>query len=328
MKKPILSGMRPTGKLHLGNLHGALINWLELQNRGDYDCYYFVADWHALTSDYNDTEMVRVNTIDMVIDWLSVGLDPQRSTLFVQSSIKEHAELFLLLTIITPLSWLERNPTYREMRAELADKDLATYGFLGYPVLQAADIIMYKAYGVPVGVDQLPHVELTREIARRFNFLYGEVFPIPEPLLTVVPKLLGIDGRKMSKSYDNSIYISDRGEQLTQKVASMFTDPQRMRKRDPGRPELCNVFTFHELYSTDISVIQIADACRTACIGCTDCKGQLASRLAVSLKPVHERRDYYMAHRGEVLEILRDGEAKAREIARATMAEVRDALKI
>jgi len=299
-----------------------------LQNRGDYDCYYFVADWHALTSDYNDTEMIRANTIDMVIDWLSVGLDPQRSTLFVQSSIKEHAELFLLLTIITPLAWLERNPTYKEMRAELAGKDLATYGFLGYPVLQAADIIMYKAYGVPVGVDQLPHIELTREIARRFNFLYGEVFPIPEPLLTVVPKLLGIDGRKMSKSYDNSIYISDRGEQLSQKVASMFTDPQRIRKSDPGRPELCNVFTFHELYSPDISVIQIADACRTACIGCTDCKGQLASRLAVSLEPVHERQDYYMAHREEVLEVLRGGEAKAREIARATMAEVRDALKI
>ena len=328
MKKPILSGMRPTGKLHLGNLHGALINWLELQNRGDYDCYYFVADWHALTSDYNDTEMVRANTIDMVIDWLSVGLDPQRSTLFVQSSIKEHAELFLLLTIITPLAWLERNPTYKEMRAELAGKDLATYGFLGYPVLQAADIIMYKAYGVPVGVDQLPHIELTREIARRFNFLYGEVFPIPEPLLTAVPKLLGIDGRKMSKSYDNSIYISDRGEQLSQKVASMFTDPQRMRKRDPGRPELCNVFTLHELYSPEASVLQIADACRTACIGCTDCKGQLASRLAVSLEPVHERQDYYMAHREEVLEVLRGGEAKAREIARATMAEVRDALKI
>jgi len=328
LKKPILSGMRPTGKLHLGNLHGALINWLELQNRGDYDCYYFVADWHALTSDYNDTEMIRVNTIDMVIDWLSVGLDPQRSTLFVQSSIKEHAELFLLLTIITPLAWLERNPTYKEMRAELADKDLATYGFLGYPVLQAADIIMYKAYGVPVGVDQLPHIELTREIARRFNFLYGEVFPIPEPLLTAVPKLLGIDGRKMSKSYENSIYISDRGEQLSQKVASMFTDPQRIRKSDPGRPELCNVFTFHELYSPEISVLQIADACRTACIGCTDCKGQLASRLAVSLEPVHERQDYYMAHREEVLEVLRGGEAKAREIARATMAEVRDALKI
>jgi tryptophanyl-tRNA synthetase len=204
--KRILSGMRPTGKLHLGNLHGALSNWIALQNHGDYDCCYFVADWHALTSDYAATGEIRANTIDMMIDWLAAGLDPEKSTLFIQSTIKEHAELFLLLSMITPLAWLERNPTYKEMKEELSQKDLSTFGFLGYPVLQAADIIMYKAYGVPVGVDQLPHVELTREIARRFNFLYGEIFPIPEPLLAEVPKLLGIDGRKMSKSYDNSIF--------------------------------------------------------------------------------------------------------------------------
>jgi tryptophanyl-tRNA synthetase len=218
----ILSGMRPTGKLHLGNLHGALENWVELQNNGKYDCYYFVADWHAFTSEYATTEGIKDNTISMMIDWLSVGLDPQKSTLFIQSAVKEHAELFLLLSMITPLAWLMRNPTYKEMQAELTNKDLSTFGFLGYPVLQAADIIMYKAYGVPVGVDQLPHVELTREIARRFNFLYKDIFVIPEPLLTSVPKLLGIDGRKMSKSYDNSIYISDRGEVLRQKVSSMF----------------------------------------------------------------------------------------------------------
>jgi tryptophanyl-tRNA synthetase len=190
--------MRPTGKLHLGNLHGALGNWVELQESGKYDCFYFVADWHAITSEYSSTECIKDNSISMVIDWLSVGLDPQKSTLFVQSAIKEHAELFLLLSMITPLAWLTRNPTYKEMQTELASKDLSTFGFLGYPVLQAADIIMYKAYGVPVGVDQLPHVELTREIARRFNFLYKEIFPIPEPLLTSVPKLLGTDGRKMS----------------------------------------------------------------------------------------------------------------------------------
>ncbi len=328
MKKRILSGMRPTGKLHLGNLHGALINWVALQNKGDYDCYYFVADWHALTSDYNETSRIRENTTDMVIDWLSVGLDPQKSTLFVQSNIKEHAELFLLLTVITPLAWLERNPTYKEMRDELSDKDLATYGFLGYPVLQAADIIMYKAFGVPVGVDQLPHIELTREIARRFNFLYREVFPIPEPLLTDVPKLLGIDGRKMSKSYENSIYIGDRGKELAGKVESMFTDPQRMRKKDPGRPELCNVFTFHGLYSPAPDVSQIADSCKTAGIGCTDCKRMLAAGLSKNLKPIHERQDYYRAHLGEVRSILEEGDAKAREIARMTMAEVREALKV
>jgi tryptophanyl-tRNA synthetase len=328
LQKRILSGMRPTGKLHLGNLHGALIKWVELQNRCDHDCYYFVADWHALTSDYNDTGRLRANTMDMVIDWLAVGIDPQKSTLFIQSNIKEHAELFLLLTVITPLAWLERNPTYKEMKAELTEKDLATYGFLGYPVLQAADIIMYKAYGVPVGVDQLPHIELTREIARRFNFFYGEVFPIPEPLLTDVPKLLGIDGRKMSKSYENSIYLCDRGEDLARKVAAMFTDPQRIRKKDPGRPDLCNVFAFHGLYSSAVDVRQIADSCRTAGIGCTDCKRMLASRLSESLRPIHDRQDYYRAHPGEISAILADGEAKAREIARMTMAEVREALKV
>jgi tryptophanyl-tRNA synthetase len=320
--------MRPTGKLHLGNLHGALDNWVALQNQGGYDCHYFVADWHALTSDYSDTSLMRENSTDMVIDWLSVGLDPDKSTLFVQSRIKEHAELFLLLTTITPLAWLERNPTYKEVRGEIVEKDLATYGFLGYPVLQAADIIMYKAHGVPVGVDQLPHVELTREIARRFNYLYGEVFPLPETLLTVVPKLLGIDGRKMSKSYDNSIFLSDRGEQLRQKVASMFTDPQRQRKSDPGDPDICNVFAFHKLYSADGEVNEISAACRAAGIGCTDCKKRLAGKLADSLKPVHERQDYYRAHAADVHAILAAGEAKAREIAVNTMAEVREALKV
>src|SRR3972149_9256349 len=240
--------MRPTGKLHLGNLHGALINWLELQNRGDYDCYYFVADWHALTSDYNDTEMVRVNTIDMVIDWLSVGLDPQRSTLFVQSSIKEHAELFLLLTIITPLAWLERNPTYKEMRSELAEKDLATFGFLGYPVLQAADIIMYKAHGVPVGVDQLPHIELTREIVRRFNQFYGPIFPEPEGLLTETQRFPGLDGRKMSKRYNNAVFLSDLSKEIEQKLGRMMTDPARVRRQDPGEPEKCPAFPLHTIY--------------------------------------------------------------------------------
>lgn len=327
-KKRILSGMRPTGKLHLGHLHGALRNWIELQNRGDYECYYFVADWHALTSEYNNTEPIRANIRDMVIDWLAVGLDPAKSTLFIQSRIKEHAELFVLLSVITPLAWLERNPTYKEMRAELVEKDLATFGFLGYPVLQAADIIMYKAYGVPIGMDQLPHVELTREIARRFNFLYGEVFPIPEPLLTDVPKLLGIDGRKMSKSYENSICISDRGEELKKKVAAMFTDPQRQRKSDPGRPELCNVYTFQKLYGPAGEAEEIALSCREAGIGCTGCKQKLAEYIAAAMRPIHERRDYYASHLDEVRAIIEDGNNRATAVARLTMAEVRKAVKI
>ncbi|MBU2027263.1 MAG: tryptophan--tRNA ligase [Pseudomonadota bacterium] len=327
-RKRILSGMRPTGKLHLGNLHGALSNWIALQNHGDYDCFYFVADWHALTSDYATTDDIRANTIDMVIDWLSAGLDPVKSTLFIQSNIREHAELFLLLSMIIPLAWLERNPTYKEMKEELAGKDLSTFGFLGYPVLQAADIIMYKAYGVPVGVDQLPHVELTREIARRFNFLYGEIFPIPEPLLTEVPKLLGIDGRKMSKSYDNSIFMSDRGDVLKKKVAAMFTDPQRQRKRDPGRPELCNVFTFHQLYSTGETVAEIPPACRSAAIGCIECKRRLAEAIADGMRPIHERREHYLRHPEEVRAIIEDGNVRAARIAEATLSEVREAMKI
>jgi tryptophanyl-tRNA synthetase len=327
-KKRILSGMRPTGKLHLGNLHGALQNWVTLQNNGSYDCFYFVADWHALTSDYNDTSLIKENGRDMIIDWLSVGLDPAESTLFVQSSIKEHAELFTLLSMITPLSWLERNPTYKEMKTELADKDLSTFGFLGYPVLQAADIIMYKAYGVPVGVDQLPHVELTREIARRFNFLYREIFPIPEPLLADVPKLLGIDGRKMSKSYDNSVYLTDRGDALEKKIAAMFTDPQRMRKTDPGRPEVCNVFTFHQIYSPQSEVDEISDDCRKATIGCVACKKRLAVRILKGMKPIHDRQDYYRSHLDEVDKIIADGNARTTAVARATMEEVRDAIRL
>ncbi|MEN6467348.1 MAG: tryptophan--tRNA ligase [Smithella sp.] len=327
--KRILSGMRPTGRLHLGNLHGALGNWVELQNSGDYDCFYFVADWHAITSEYASTESIRDNGVNMVIDWLAAGLDPAKSTLFVQSAVKEHAELFLLLSMITPLAWLQRNPTYKEMQAELTSKDLSTFGFLGYPVLQAADIIMYKAYGVPVGVDQLPHVELTREIARRFNFIYQkEVFPIPEPLLTSVPKLLGIDGRKMSKSYDNSIYISDRGKELHQKIASMFTDPQRMRKKDPGNPDICNVFTFHGLYSPGETVAEINRACRVADIGCIDCKKKLAARIEEALAPVHERMDYYLNHLQEIHDLIADGNNRATKIARETLAEVREAIKI
>lgn len=327
-KKRILSGMRPTGKLHLGNLHGALQNWVRLQNETTYDCFYFIADWHALTSEYGNTGLLKENSRNIIIDWLSAGLEPDKSTLFVQSSVKEHAELFTILSMITPLSWLERNPTYKEMKAELAEKDLSTYGFLGYPVLQAADIIMYKAYGVPVGVDQLPHVELTREITRRFNFLYREVFPIPKPLLTEAPKVLGIDGRKMSKSYDNSIYMSDRGNVLKQKISAMFTDPQRMKKSDPGRPDLCNVFAFHQIYSTGSEVDEIEEECKKARIGCVECKKRLAARILEGMNPIHERQDYYRNHLDEIEEIISDGNSRATKIARMTMEEVREAVRI
>lgn len=328
MKKRILSGMRPTGRLHLGNFNGALTNWIDLQNDGGYDCFYFIADWHALTTDYNNTGNIGENTWEIVGDWLACGLDPGKSTLFIQSQIKEHAELFVFLSMITPIPWLERNPTFKEIQAELADKELGTFGFLGYPILQAADIIIYKADGVPVGVDQLPHVELTREIARRFNYLYGEIFPLPETLLTAVPKLLGIDGRKMSKSYDNAIYLSDRGQVLADKVSSMFTDPQRMRRKDPGRPGLCNVFSFHRLYSFGLRVLEIEKDCLDAKIGCTDCKRELALRLAEALLPIQERQDYLSRHPAEVREIIEEGNGKARIIAAATMEEVRRAIGI
>jgi tryptophanyl-tRNA synthetase len=264
----------------------------------------------------------------MIIDWLSVGLDPSRSTLFIQSKVKEHAELFLILSMITPLAWLERNPTYKEMKTEISDRDLSTFGFLGYPVLQAADIIMYKAYGVPVGVDQLPHVELTREIARRFNYFYEDIFPVPEPLLAEVPKLLGIDGRKMSKSYDNSIYLRDRGDVLRNKVSSMFTDPQRMRKKDPGRPEMCNAFAFHKIYSSAGEVDELSEGCRSATIGCVECKKRLADALLKGMEPIHERQDYYLNNQEEVKRFLEEGISRATQIARLTMDEVREAVKI
>lgn len=325
-KKRILSGMRPTGRLHLGNLLGALANWKRLED--DHECFFFVADWHALASDYANTDNLKDYIHEMIIDWLSVGLSPDKSTLFIQSHLTEHAELFVLLSTITPLSWLERNPTYKEQKEQVANKDLSTYGFLGYPVLQAADIIMYKANAVPVGVDQLPHVELTREIARRFNHFYGEVFPIPDPILTEVPKLLGIDGRKMSKSYNNTIFISEKPEDISSKVSRMVTDPQRARRNDPGNPDVCNVFSFHKLFS-DKEIIQRADReCRIAGIGCVECKKILADNLIKFLAPIREKRDYYEEHPEVVSEIIREGTAKAAAVARQTMEEARSAMKI
>jgi len=318
--------MRPTGPLHLGNLLGALANWVTMQD--DYDCYFFIADWHALTSDYDNTEPIEKNRKEIMLDWLSAGLTPEKSTLFVQSLVKEHAELFLLLTMITPVPWLERNPTYKEQIGEMTNKDLSTFGFLGYPVLQAADIIIYKPYGVPVGVDQAPHVEITREIARRFNHFYGNVFPEPATILTETPKILGIDRRKMSKSYNNAIFLSDSPKEISAKVSRMITDPQRERRNDPGNPDVCNVFDFHKLYTDPQIVQEIDEQCRTAGIGCVECKQKMAQGLIAALAPIREKRAYYESRPELVDDIMTEGSNRARRTARGTMEEVRAAIKI
>ncbi len=325
-KKRILSGMRPTGPLHLGNLHGALNNWVGMQDK--YDCFFFIADWHALTSDYENPGAITGYVKEMMIDWLSAGLDPEKSTLFVQSLVPEHAELFLFLSMITPVPWLERNPTYKDQIVQIENKDLSTFGFLGYPVLQAADIIMYKANGVPVGVDQVPHVEITREIARRFNYLYGDVFPEPEAILTQTSKILGLDRRKMSKSYNNAIYLSDTPDEIEKKVSQMITDPQRMRRSDPGNPDVCNVFEFHKIYSDRKTWEAIDPQCRNAEIGCVACKQIMAKNLIQAMEPLHERRAHFKAKPERVKEIIALGSQKARVVARETMAQVRAAIRI
>jgi len=325
-KKRILSGMRPTGPLHLGNLHGALANWISMQE--EYDCFFFIADWHALTSGYEETGRITDYVKKMMIDWLSVGLSPEKSTLFVQSHIKEHAELFLLLSMITPVPWLERNPTYKEQIVQMSNKDLSTFGFLGYPVLQAADIIIYKANGVPVGIDQVPHVEITREIARRFNYLYGHVFPEPDAILTKTSKVLGWDRRKMSKSYDNAIYLSDSPEVIREKVSKFITDPDRKRRKDPGNPDICNIFDFHKLYSPEEMIQAVDHQCRQAEIGCVEDKKQMAENLIASLEPIREKRRFYEERPQDVADIIITGGNKAREVARQTLEEVRAAIRI
>ncbi|MFQ5486614.1 MAG: tryptophan--tRNA ligase [Desulfobacterales bacterium] len=325
-KKRIVSGMRPTGPLHLGNLLGALSNWVDMQKQ--YDCFFFIADWHALTSNYEDTSTVSEFVRQMMIDWLSVGLSHEQSTLFVQSHIKEHAELFLLLAMITPVPWLERNPTYKDQIVQIDNKDLSTFGFLGYPVLQAADIIMYKAYGVPVGLDQVPHVEITREIARRFNFFYGNVFPEPEAILTKTPKILGTDRRKMSKSYNNAIFLSDGPDSIRSTVAKMITDPKRARKSDPGDPEVCNVYEFHKIYTGAEMLQTINHACRNAKIGCVECKGIMAENLIKALEPIRAKRQYFEARPKLVDDIITDGCNRARTVAKQTMKKVRASMQI
>jgi tryptophanyl-tRNA synthetase len=320
----IVSGMRPTGRLHLGHFHGALENWLRLQQ--EYQCYFFVADWHALTTDYATPQGIQQNTLEMVMDWLSIGLDPARAVLFRQSQVKEHAELHLIYSMITPVPWLERNPTYKEQIKELTGKDLSTYGFLGYPVLQAADITIYKANKVPVGVDQAPHVELTREIVRRFNQLYQPIFPEPEVLLTEAQKVPGLDGRKMSKSYGNAVFLSDTPREIDQKLSRMMTDPARVRRSDPGEPEKCPAFQLHKIYCTPEEIEQVSVGCRTAGIGCLECKKVMIKHVIDDLAPFREKRAHYEKKPAEVERILAEGIDVAQQAAAATMTEVRGTL--
>ncbi|HEU0107216.1 MAG TPA: tryptophan--tRNA ligase [Vicinamibacteria bacterium] len=327
MTRPrILSGMRPTGPLHIGHLTGALDNWVRLMDT--YECFFAIVDWHALTTDYADPKDVRENVLEVATDWLAAGLDPTRSTLFVQSLVPEHAELHLLLSMIVPVPWLERVPSYKEQQTQLAEKDLSTYGFLGYPLLQSADIMIYKAHAVPVGEDQAPHVELTREVVRRFNHFYGPVFPEPKTLLTEVPRVPGTDGRKMSKSYGNAVFLKDPPEVVRQKIKPMVTDPARKRRTDPGNPDICPVFDLHKAFSPKESQEWAAQGCRTAGIGCLDCKGRLLDHLLQRLEGIHARRPEFAARPDTVWDILQAGSHRAREVARATMDEVRSAMKI
>jgi tryptophanyl-tRNA synthetase len=334
VRKRVLSGMRPTGKLHLGNYMGALHNWVRLQH--EYECYFFIADWHALTTDYADPSQVKNNSREVALDFLAAGLDPETCVLFVQSAVKQHAEFHLLLSMITPLSWLERVPSYKDQQEQLKEKDLATYGFLGYPLLQSADILIYQPDFVPVGQDQAAHVEVTREVARRFNQFYprqgtkgtddSAILPEPKVLLTPSPKLPGTDGRKMSKSYGNTILLSDPEPIVRQKLKPMVTDPARVRRTDPGNPEVCPVFDLHKVFSSAETQAKAREGCTTAGIGCIECKSWVADAIVAELAPIQERRAKYEASPALVAEIFAAGNAKAEKRAEQTMREVRAAM--
>ena len=326
MKKTILSGMRPTGNLHLGNLYGALSNWIELQKE-DYNRFYFVADWHALTTGFKDSKEIPDNSIEMVADWLSFGLDEKKSTLFVQSLVKEHAELFLLLSMATPVGWLERVPSYKDQIAQLGKDKTSNYGFLGYPVLMAVDIIIYKAHLVPVGIDQVAHLEFTREIVRHFNSSVGkDIFIEPQPLLTQSAKILGLDGRKMSKSYGNAIYLSDTKEETEKKLKVMFTDPRRKRRTDPGVAEECGIFMLHKIFTEKNEQDEIKHACSKAEIGCVECKKILSKNLNDALEPIRQKRQELINKKDDIRDILSEGSKKASKYAKNTLEEVRDAI--
>jgi tryptophanyl-tRNA synthetase len=320
-KKVVLSGMRPTGPLHLGHLAGPLRNWIKMQD--EYRCFYTIVTWHALSSEYQNSKVIKEYTFELAVDWMSIGLDPNKSVLFVQSEVKEHAELHLVLSMVTPLPWLERVPTFKEMQRENPDKELNTYGFLGYPMLQAADILIYKADVVPVGEDQVYHLEFTREVARRFNRLYGKTFPEPQTLLSEVPKLAGIDGRKMSKSYGNAIFLQDSPQTMRQKIETMMTDIRRKRRTDAGEPEDCPAFTLHKAFVSHEKREELAQGCRTASIGCLECKNVVIERLEEILSPYREKRKSFEKNPRLVWEILEEGNGRARVAAQKTMEEVR-----
>jgi len=327
MNKNILSGMRPTGPLHIGHLFGALSNWKRLQDEG-YNCFYMIADYHALSTEYSSMSMVKNHVEEVAMDFISAGIDPEKSTIFVQSMIPEHAELHLIFSMIVPIPWLERNPVYKEQKKELAEKDINTYGFLGYPVLQAADILIYKAAYVPIGKDQLPHLELTREIAERFNYLYGETFPVPEALLTNTPRVPGTDNRKMSKSYGNAIFLKDSPGEIREKVSKMFTDPARIYRKDPGHPETCPVFDYHKLFNEPERAGEIKKECKNAFIGCTDCKKEIGEKLPEFLREIREKREELDRNRDLLWKILKSGTEKAGRTARKTMEETKNRMGI
>jgi len=325
----VLSGLRPTGRVHLGNYFGAVRNWVDLQNSGRYRCFFFVADLHALTTDYADTSALAGFTRDAVLDWLAVGMDPKRATVFLQSRVPQHAELALYFSMITPLGWLERVPTYKDQIEALRSRDLATHGFLGYPVLMTADIALYRANFVPVGEDQASHLEICREIVRRFNGFYGEVFPEPKALFTPTPKVNGVDGRKMSKSYNNTIGVTEAPESVREKVMAMVTDPARVRRQDPGTPENCNLFPFHVLFSPPEEVAVVDRECRTAARGCVDCKKHLISNMNPALEPFRQKRAEILAAPGDVVrDVLHAGDQTARAVAEETMERVREAVRL
>jgi len=325
-KKTVLSGMRPTGPLHLGHLAGALRNWLKLQEK--YNCFYTIVPWHALSSEYQNSKDIKKYIYEYALGWLSFGLDPEKSVLFIQSEVKEHAELHLLLSMIIPLPWLQRVPTFKEAQKEITDRDLNTYGFLGYPVLQTADIVIYKANFVPVGEDQAFHLELAREIVRRFNSLYKPIFPEPQILLTEVPKLAGTDGRKMSNSFNNAIYLHDSPDVIRQKIATMVTDTRRKKRADPGEPDDCPVFTLHKAFVNKEKREELAQGCRTAGIGCLDCKNVVIESIQRLLAPYWENKEKFEKNPQLVWEILEEGNKKARKVAQKTMEEARAAIGI
>jgi tryptophanyl-tRNA synthetase len=327
VRKRVLSGMRPSGQLHLGHYLGVLVNWAKMQE--EHDCFFFVADWHALTTEYERTQVIRDSIDEMVLDWMASGIDPNKANLFIQSHVPAHAELHLLLSMITPLAWLERCTTYKEQLRELSQRDLQTYGFLGYPVLMTADILMYDASLVPVGIDQLPHLELTREIGRRFNFLYQkETFVIPDQYLTKTSKVMGLDNRKMSKSYGNAILLSDTAQEVWDKVRPMVTDPARVRRTDPGNPDICNVHDYHKIFSDEKTVAWSAAGCRSAGIGCIDCKKAMYENMERVLVPIRKRRQAIVESGISVKDILAEGSARANAVATRKIQEVREAVGI